>query len=129
MRRNKYLYPSQSLASKLYTHITHIRHTLQRLDLSSHLFDDLSSSGEEQKVAKVCFITDTRECAHDKFSNLETPDGGIPDDHGTPKELCEKAGYPLTGSCPTLQVPNRRCPYDSNYYDKCVCSSSLVSCP
>ena len=60
---------------------------------------------------------------------METPDGGIPDDHGTPKELCEKAGYPLTGSCPTLQVPNRRCPYDSSYYDKCVCQSGLISCP
>ena len=113
----------------LHTHHTHIRHTLQRLDLSSRLFDDLRISKGGQKVAKVCFITDTGECAHDKFGNLETPDGGIPDDHGTPKELCEKAGYPLTGSCPTLQVPNRRCPYDSNYYDKCVCQSGLVSCP
>ena len=42
---------------------------------------------------------------------------------------CKEEGYPLTGSCPTLQVPNRRCPYDSNYYDKCVCQSGLVSCP
>ncbi len=42
---------------------------------------------------------------------------------------CKEEGYPLTGSCPTLQVPNRRCPYDSNYYDKCVCQSGLISCP
>ena len=42
---------------------------------------------------------------------------------------CKEKGYPLTGSCPTLQVPNRRCPYDSSYYDKCVCQSGLISCP
>ena len=42
---------------------------------------------------------------------------------------CKEKGYPLTGSCPTLQVPNRRCPYDSYYYDKCVCQSGLISCP
>ena len=42
---------------------------------------------------------------------------------------CKEKGYPLTGSCPTLQVPNRRCPYDSSYYDKCACQSGLISCP
>ena len=179
----------------LHTHHTHIRHTLQRLDLSSHLFDDLSSSGEEQKVASVCFITDAGNCSGQEFGNLETPDGTNRPDYDTIPEQCRDAGYtktscpagqhlvnpcpsdnryyercecnenlteicnipyygvgpscdgkyekcerdddrackeegyPLTGSCPTLQVPNRRCPYDSYYYDKCVCQSGLISCP
>ena len=115
----------------LHTHHTYLRHTLQRLDLSSRLFDDLMISGEEQKVAKVCFITDAGNCSGDKFGNLETPDGGggIPDDHGTPEELCEDVGYSLTGDCPALQTPHEKCPYDSSYYDKCVCQSDLVSCP
>ena len=115
----------------LHTHHTYLRHTLQRLDLSSRLFDDLMISGEEQKVAKVCFITDAGNCSGDKFGNLETPDGGggIPDDHGTPEELCEDVGYSLTGDCPALQTPHEKCPYNSSYYDKCVCQSDLVSCP
>ncbi len=118
----------------LHTHHTYLRHTLQRLDLSSRLFDDLMISGEEQKVAKVCFITDAGNCSGDKFGNLETPEGGsgggeIPDDHGTPEELCEDVGYSLTGDCPALQTPHEKCPYDSSYYDKCVCQSDLVSCP
>ena len=115
----------------LHTHHTYLRHTLQRLDLSSRLFDDLMISGEEQKVAKVCFITDAGNCSGQEFGNLETPGGGggIPDDHGTTQELCEEAGYSLTGNCPALQTPHEKCPYDSSYYDKCVCQSDLVSCP
>ena len=42
---------------------------------------------------------------------------------------CRESGYTQTGSCPTLQTPNERCPYDSSYYDRCVCQSGLVSCP
>ena len=76
----------------LHTHHKYIRHTLQRLDLSSQLFDDLRISREEQKVASVCFITDAGNCGADKFGNTETPNGGNggggnPDDHGTPEEL------------------------------------------
>ena len=118
----------------LHTHHTQIRHTLKYPNLSSRLFDDSKISGEEQKVAKVCFITDAGNCSGDKFGNLETPEGGsgggeIPDDHGTPEELCEDVGYSLTGNCPALQTPHEKCPYDSSYYDKCVCQSDLVSCP
>ena len=125
--------PLKSGIPTLHTHHTHIRHTLQRLDLSSRIFDDLGISGEEQKIASVCFITDAGNCSGDKFGNLETPGGGgggeIPDDHGTPEELCEDVGYSLTGDCPALQTPHEKCPYDSSYYDKCVCQSDLVSCP
>ena len=127
---NLYARVLSSIPSESSNHHSHI-HTLSHLDLSHfspYLF--LKQSGyQSYRMASVCFITDAGNCSGQEFGNLETPDGGIPDDHGTPKELCEKAGYPLTGSCPTLQVPNRRCPYDSNYYDKCVCQSGLISCP
>ena len=177
----------------LHTHHTHIRHTLQGLDLSSRIFDERTENGI--KVASVCFITDAGNCSGDKFGNLETPEGTNRPDYDTIPEQCRNAGYTITscptgqhlvnpcpsdnryyercdcddnmtevctipyygvgqscngkyascqkdnpracresgytqtGSCPTLQTPNKKCPYDSNYYDKCVCSSSLVSCP
>ena len=41
---------------------------------------------------------------------------------------CREDGYNLSGSCPSLQTPNKRCPYNSSYYDKCVCRSDLVTC-
>ena len=187
--------PKKSGISTLHTYHTHIRHTLKYPNLSSRLFDDLMISGEEQKVASVCFITDAGNCSGDKFGNSETPDGTNRPDYDTIPEQCRDAGYTKTscppashlenpcpsdkryyercecddnitevcnipyygvgpscdgkyasckrdndracresgytqtGSCPTLQVPNRRCPYDSSYYDRCVCQSGLVSCP
>ena len=41
---------------------------------------------------------------------------------------CRDLGYNQSGSCPALQTPNKRCPYDNSYYDKCVCRSDLVTC-
>ena len=41
---------------------------------------------------------------------------------------CREIGYGQSGSCPALQTPNKRCPYDNSYYDKCVCRSDLVTC-
>ena len=41
---------------------------------------------------------------------------------------CRDLGYNQSGSCPSLQTPNKRCPYDNSYYDKCVCRSDLVTC-
>ena len=67
----------------LHIHHTYLRHTQEIPFLSSHLFDDLGISGEEQKVASVCFITDTGACSGDKFGNLESPTGGS--GGGTPK--------------------------------------------
>ena len=117
----------------LHTHHTHIRHTLQGLDLSSRLFDDLMISGEEQKVASVCFITDAGNCSGDKFGNTETPGGG--NGGGTPNgndgddpeydtipEQCEDAGYTKT-SCPTGQHLVNPCPSDNRYYERCECDN------
>ena len=108
----------------LHIHHTYLRHTQEIPFLSSHLFDDLGISGEEQKVASVCFITDAGNCSGDKFGNLETPSGGSgkPDDHGTPQELCQDAGYTNT-PCPEGSKPSNYCPYDSSYHSKCLCAS------
>ena len=41
---------------------------------------------------------------------------------------CKEDGYSQTGSCNSVQNINKRCPYDSNYFDKCVCRSDLYTC-
>ena len=41
---------------------------------------------------------------------------------------CREDGYTKTGSCNSVQNINRRCPYDANYFDKCVCRSDLYTC-
>ena len=41
---------------------------------------------------------------------------------------CKEDGYTQTGSCNSVQNINKRCPYDSNYFDKCVCRSDLYTC-
>ena len=73
------------------------------------------------KVASVCFITDAGNCSGDKFGNVETPGGGggKPDDHGTPQELCQDAGFTNT-PCPTGSTIDSYCPYDSSYHT-CKC--------
>ena len=43
-------------------------------------------------------------------------------------DSCKEAGYTQTVPCSSLQKPNDRCPYDSVYYDRCVCRSDLVTC-
>ena len=197
--------PKKSGISTLHIHHTYASHTIQRLNLSSRLFNDLGISEEEQKVASVCFITDAGNCSGDKFGNLESPTGGngggtpngngenIPEYETIPEQCrdagytvtscvagkhpvnpcpsdntyykecvcnenltqtcsvpyygvgvscdgkyascqrdddkaCRNAGYTQTAACPTLQVPNKKCPYNASYYDKCVCQSGLVTC-
>ncbi len=41
---------------------------------------------------------------------------------------CKEDGYSQTGSCNSVQNINKRCPYDANYFDKCVCRSDLYTC-
>ena len=95
----------------------------------------------------MCFITDTGACSGNSFgggANIEdgghgTPGGsggnsGTNDDGKTPDynldndERCKKEGYNQTGACPAEQTPNKVCPYNSSYHDKCVCKSDLVTC-
>ena len=41
---------------------------------------------------------------------------------------CKEDGYTQTGSCSSVQNINKKCPYDANYFDKCVCRSDLYTC-
>ena len=100
----------------LHTHHKYIRHTLHGLDLSSRLFDDLRISREEQKVASVCFITDTENCGGEKYN------GGEPPEYSNPENLCKEAGY-TDAPCPEGSYPTDYCPYDSSYHGGCSCSS------
>ena len=112
-----------SISSESSNNHSHI-HTLSHLDLSHfspNLF--LKQSGyQSYRMASVCFITDAGNCSGQEFGNLETPDGGNPDDHGTPEDLCEEAGYTNT-PCPEGSKPSSYCPYDSSYHSDCECSS------
>ena len=126
--------PKKSGISTLHTHHTYIRHTIQRLNLSSRLFDDLRISGEEQKVASVCFITDTRKCSVDKFDNTDEPENGngapgggsgeTPEtpEYKTPEEVCQDAGYGQT-PCPEGSSPIP-CPVAPNYF-ACSCDKKF----
>ena len=110
--------PKKSGISTLHIHHTYASHTIQRLNLSSRLFDDLGISGEEQKVASVCFITDTHKCSVDKFDNTDEPENGngapgsgsgndeTPEtpEYKTPEEVCQDAGYGQT-PCPEGSSP------------------------
>ena len=118
----------------LHTHHTYLRHTQEILNLSSHLFDDLRISGKEQKVASVCFITDTRKCSVDKFDNTDEPENGngapgsgsgeTPEtpEYKTPEEVCQDAGYGQT-PCPEGSSPIP-CPVAPNYF-ACSCDKKF----
>ncbi len=118
----------------LHTHHTQIRHTLKYPNLSSRLFDDLWISGEEQKVASVCFITDTHKCSVDKFDNTDGPENGngapgsgsgeTPEtpEYKTPEEVCQDAGYGQT-PCPEGSSPIP-CPVAPNYF-ACSCDKKF----
>uniref|UniRef100_UPI0026748FE5 hypothetical protein n=1 Tax=Enterocloster clostridioformis TaxID=1531 RepID=UPI0026748FE5 len=43
-------------------------------------------------------------------------------------KACKEDGYGQTASCSSVQTPNKKCSYNSGYYDKCVCRSDLVTC-
>ena len=43
-------------------------------------------------------------------------------------KACKEDGYGQTAQCSSVQTPNKKCSYNSGYYDKCVCRSDLVTC-
>ena len=108
---------------------THPGNTGENIESLSNL-DVRIKSEHDIRVASVCFITDTRACSGEKFSNDETPGNGngnpsgIPD-YDTPQEQCQAAGYNVT-SCPTGSHGDNPCPADSSYYQKCVCDANMT---
>ena len=87
------------------------------------------------QLAAACFVTDTTNCSGNEFggNNADEDDGGVPpggDDYDLDNaERCRQEGYNQT-SCPEGQEPSNFCPYDSNYFEKCVssCPSNYVTC-
>ncbi len=87
------------------------------------------------QLAAACFVTDTTNCSGNEFANADSDDndGGVPprgDDYDLDNaERCRQEGYTQT-SCPEGQEPSNFCPYDSNYFEKCVssCPSNYVTC-
>ena len=41
---------------------------------------------------------------------------------------CNENGTGSNASCPAEQTPNKVCPYNASYHDKCVCRSDLKTC-
>ena len=98
-----------------------------------------AGEGEKIKLAATCFVTDTSACSGNEFAGNNADDDG----HGAPggpgngdddydldnEERCRQEGYTQT-TCPEDQEPVNTCPYDSDYFEKCVssCPSDYVTC-
>ena len=85
----------------------------------------------EIKVAQVCWIMDTGECAGLEFVGSDIGgSGGGPEDY-VPKgeEDCIKEGYKLT-SCSEGFKPNKYCMHDNRYFAECIpdCPTSYEKC-
>ena len=87
------------------------------------------------QLAAACFVTDTTNCSGNEFANADSDDndGGVPpggDDYDLDNaERCRQEGYTQT-SCPEGQEGSNFCPYDNDYFEKCVnsCPSNYVTC-
>ena len=95
----------------------------------------LKGEGDRIKLAAACFVTDTTDCSGNEFAgnNADEDDGGVPpggDDYELDDgKRCMEEGYNET-SCPEGYEPYNYCPYDSNYFEKCIpsCPSDYVTC-
>ena len=118
-----YIFKDVTLFNTLHTH----------LSLNGALSPQQVSKNQKSlvKVAQVCWIMDTGDCAGLDFvgSDINGPNGN-PEDYA-PKDWqdCIKEGYKLT-SCPEDYKPNKYCLYDSRYFAECVldCPSSYKTC-
>ena len=108
------------------------------LTLPNSLGREEKRQDDKIKTAATCFVTDTSACSGNEFSCNNADDDG----HGSPggpgdsddydlnnEERCRQEGYTQT-SCPEGQEGSNFCPYDSNYFEKCVstCPSNYVTC-
>ena len=78
---------------------------------------------------KTCVCDDNlKECHKPYYGVGPSCDGKYASCEKDTPRACKEDGYGQSGACPDLQTPNKKCPYDSAYYDKCVCRSDLVTC-
>ena len=113
----------------------HPNHRIKSEDDTSLVTSLLRREGQGKKIklASVCFVTDTEDCSGNEFANADDDNTG----HGAPgnqndynldnAERCKKEGY-NKNSCLPGEVPANFCPYDSNYFEKCVCPDGYKTC-
>ena len=119
------------LKSHVSTHTSHL--TAGHL---SSLEDFSEGDNKNIQLAAACFVTDTTDCSGNEFAgnNADDDNGGVPpggdDDYDLDdEERCRQEGYTQT-SCPEGQEGSNFCPYDNDYFEKCVnsCPSNYVTC-
>ena len=107
-------------------------HLLLKPNLSPHQVSNQS----EIKVAQVCWIMDTGECAGLDFVNSDIGNNGGAGGSGGGDEYdkkgpedCIKEGYTVT-NCPDGYKGDGECLYADGYYAKCIpdCPSNYVTC-
>ena len=76
----------------------------------------------------VCDANMTETCTKPYYGVGPSCDGKYASCKRDDDKACKEEGYGQTASCSSVQTPNKKCSYNSGYYDKCVCRSDLVTC-
>ena len=76
----------------------------------------------------VCDANMTETCTKPYYGVGPSCDGKYASCKRDDAKACKEDGYGQTAQCSSVQTPNKKCSYNSGYYDKCVCRSDLVTC-
>ena len=76
----------------------------------------------------VCDANMTQTCTKPYYGVGPQCDGKYASCKRDDAKACKEEGYGQTAQCSSVQTPNKKCSYNSGYYDKCVCRSDLVTC-
>ena len=76
----------------------------------------------------VCDANMTQTCTKPYYGVGPSCDGKYASCKRDDDKACKEDGYGQTAQCSSVQTPNKKCSYNSAYYDKCVCRSDLVTC-
>ena len=76
----------------------------------------------------VCDANMTQTCTKPYYGVGPSCDGKYASCKRDDAKACKEDGYGQTAQCSSVQTPNKKCSYNSGYYDKCVCRSDLVTC-
>ena len=76
----------------------------------------------------VCDANMTQTCTKPYYGVGPQCDGKYASCKRDDDKACKEDGYGQTAQCSSVQTPNKKCSYNSGYYDKCVCRSDLVTC-
>ena len=76
----------------------------------------------------VCDANMTQTCTKPYYGVDPSCDGKYASCKRDDAKACKEDGYGQTAQCSSVQTPNKKCSYNSGYYDKCVCRSDLVTC-